>query len=467
MQSPKKTRNISIKTVSTADARRTALAVLNQLDQNKQTLDTILHRTFNDGCILSKPDRALANTLIYGVVRWRNQIDWIIGQFSNVPQKKIEPAILNILRLAIFQLLHLTKIPESAAVNTAVNIAKEHAERWTVRYVNGVLRNVTRNFGTLSFPAVQTDPLAAIATTHAFPEWLISRWMNRLGVDATQDLCRHMNTIPPITLRTNTLKTSRKQLFRTLIPHVHSLSECRYSTNGLMVTRPKVAINVLDSFQKGWFQVQDEAAQLVSELLDVQPGQTVLDACAGLGGKTAHLGQIMQNEGTILALDKDTSKLTALEADMNRLGITIVRPSAHDLQYPLHPGQFPFFDRILLDAPCSGLGVIRRNPDIKWSVQAHDLVRYQQRQIRFLDTVCPLLKPGGILVYAVCSMEPEEGEAVVDTFLNQHPEFTVLSFPKRHPFLGPWFKNNRYHFQTSPYQHVIDGFFAVRLRRSL
>jgi 16S rRNA (cytosine967-C5)-methyltransferase len=227
----------------------------------------------------------------------------------------------------------------------------------------------------------------------------------------------------------------------------------------------KRSIPDLPAFKNGWFQVQDEAAQLVSLLLNPQPQESVLDACAGLGGKTAHLAQLMQNKGNIAATDRDIRKLQQLDKEMQRLGISIVRTTCHDLNLPLDTKQQGHFDRILIDAPCSGLGVLRRNPDIKWKSSEAALKRHAGAQKRFLENMTPLLKPNGILVYAVCSIEPEENEAVIDAFLNKHLEFVIDrslgNLPEKiHSLVEPTSG-----FKTLPLLNHMDGFYFVRLKR--
>jgi 16S rRNA (cytosine967-C5)-methyltransferase len=229
--------------------------------------------------------------------------------------------------------------------------------------------------------------------------------------------------------------------------------------------RPKSPVAEMKAFQEGRFAIQDGAAQLVSLLLSPEPGETVLDACAGLGGKTTHIAQLMKNRGSVIAIDHMAKKLSQLEIEAKRLAISIIRTLPLNIDQPIDENLLPRFDRILLDAPCTGLGVLRRNPDAKWSAGKKDRYRYADRQQRLLDHLAPMLKTGGTLVYSVCSMEPEETEDVVLRFLKNHPNFVIK---KEHaleekavaPFLTP-----KGHLRTDPYLHGLDGFFAVRLCR--
>ncbi len=449
--------------------RQTALAILNRLDQERQTLDSLVADCFSKDRLGDRRNRSLLQAIVFGVSRWRGRLDWIISHFSRIRLDKIEAEILNILRIGLFQIIYLDRVPVSAAVDTAVELSKSAAGPWVVRYVNAVLRRAAREYQAVSFPRIEVTPVRSIAATRAFPEWLVHRWHMRLGVQDTVALCDAVNTIPPVTLRTNTLKTDRSTLMKALEKEVGALEAAPCSPLGIKVFSLKKAIAHMDAFQKGWFQVQDEAAQLVTLLLDPQPGETVLDACAGLGGKSGHLAQAMQNEGHILALDHHPGKLQRLQLEMQRLGIGIADTRVHDLYQTLKPYPCGGFDRILLDAPCSGLGVLRRNPDAKWSAKSRDVNKFHRRQVFFLRGLLDLLKPGGVLVYAVCSLEPEEGEAVVQAALEDDPvtgpAIKVDAPPAGFPSMIPSPISAEGHLYTLPHLHDMDGFFAVRLKR--
>ena len=447
------------------DARNTVVKVLNTLDRGRQTLDGILDTLTPVTSRLSRRDRSLFNALIYGVLRWRGRLDYIISHFSNTPLKKIEPGVLNILRLGLFQIIYLDRIPDSAAVNTSVELTRKIRSLRAAGFVNALLRKAAANYGDVAFPTLKSDPVAFFATAHSLPDWLARRWHHRYNPETLTALCDTINAIPPITVRTNTLKATRQQLMLSLENDVEHISPAPDAPDGIIMKRLKRPIPELPAFKKGWFQVQDEAAQLVSLLLDPQPEESVLDACAGLGGKTAHLAQLMQNKGNIAAVDKDEKKLQQLGHEMQRLDISIVRPTCHDLN--LTPGTKlqGDFDRILLDAPCSGLGVLRRNPDIKWKSDETGLKRHAGVQKRFLENLVQLIKPNGILVYAVCSVEPEENEAVIDAFLKKHPEFVIDKSPGKLPITLHSLVEPAIGFKTLPLLNNMDGFYFVRLKR--
>jgi len=443
------------------DARKTALYILNSLDKGNRTLDSIIEVFSDKTDLFSKKDRSLFNALVYGVIRWRGRLDYIIGHFSNTPLTRINPKVLNIIRIGLFQIIYLSRIPVSAAVNTSVELAKSSAPPWVIGFVNAILRNAAKNFEKVPFPDPKKDPVSAIAAQSSFPKWLIKRWFHRYGRKETAQLCDAVNAIPPITIRTNTLKTNRENLLNSLKKEVEKIECTTYSPDGISFFKPNSSIPEIKSFKDGWFVVQDEAAQLVTLLLDVRPGDTVLDACAGLGGKTGHIAQIMKNKGNIFTIDKDEKKLSLLVSEMKKLGISIITPITCDLEKPLNIKSFKLFDRILLDAPCSGMGVIRRNPDIKWATSKKDLNYYKEKQLLFLKTLACLVKPSGILVYAVCSSEPEENEEVVKEFLISHSEFDIKNVSGLLPHYNTSVVSEDRYLKTLPHKNNMDGFFSV------
>ncbi len=445
--------------------RNTALLILDTMNKNQQTLDSVLDAVLGKETRLTSKDRKLIYALVYGVLRWRGRLDWIIGHFSKTRLDRIDPTILNILRIGLFQIAFLDRIPASAAVNTSVEMAKSTAPLWIVRYVNGLLRNAARKYQHVPYPDIVKNPVTALAVEKSFPQWLIKRWLHRYGLEETVLICDAVNTIPPITVRTNTLKTTRTFLMKSLADHTEKTAPTHFSPDGISFGNPQTAIPEMDSFQDGFFQVQDEAAQLVTILLSPQPGETVLDACAGLGGKTGHIAQMMKNNGRLIALDNDEQKLLQLMRAMNRLGILIATTRAFDLHNPLIPKHSGMFDRILLDAPCSGLGVLRRNPDAKWIIEKQNLAYYHERQAHFLDNLAGLVKPFGVMVYAVCSTEPEENEAVIKGFLNKHKEFAIDNKPKGLTSKTRSLVDQNGYLKTSPHINNMDGFFAARLKR--
>jgi 16S rRNA (cytosine967-C5)-methyltransferase len=306
--------------------------------------------------------------------------------------------------------------------------------------------------------------MESLAAAWSFPEWLAQRWLERYGAELAAALCESINRIPPLIVRTNTLKTRRSDLMAAIKPEAAEVAATTDAPDGVRVSGLRRPLTALDSFRQGWFQVQDEGAQMVSLLLAPRPGETVLDACAGRGGKTGHLAQLMNNQGRLVALDRSCARLAALQKEMQRLGVAIVSCREHDLADRSLKNQTGLFQRVLVDAPCSGLGTLRRNPDIKWAADRKDLRRYHDTQLALLDAAAQLLLPGGVLVYAVCSPEPEETTDVVRRFLDKNirfePDRDLRDLPEPiRKMLDP-----QGFLQTYPHLRYMDGFFATRIR---
>jgi len=448
-----------------ADPRQTALLILNRMDEGRGYLDAVLNQVLDEKICADLTDRdlRLTHALVFGVLRWQIRIDRIITLFSSTPVKKINRQILNILRIGAFQILFMSRIPDSAAVNTSVNMASKIAPKWVAGYVNGLLRNISRNKNDIDKKLCGKEPGDRLAIKHAFPEWMTARWTKRFGPEKAELLCERLNIIPPLTLRVNTLKTDRYRLAALFEENGIRVGLTRYSPDGLSIIAPCGPVTGLPGFKDGLFQVQDEAAQLVSRILCPAPGETILDACAGLGGKTAHIAQIINDTGRVFANDVDADRLNALGNDMNRLGVKSVSTIKGDITDKNM--DLPLFDKILVDAPCSGMGVIRRNPDIKLSASQKHLPALGARQLRILNSAARFLRPGGVLVFAVCSFEPEETDNVRDAFLGNHPDFNIDSGKCEIEKSLFSIMNRSGCLFTFPHLYDMDGFFIARLKR--
>jgi 16S rRNA (cytosine967-C5)-methyltransferase len=445
------------------DSRRIAVEILAEVEKGQQTLDRCLEIFAARIEPLNRADRALVHALVYGVVRWKKRLDWTIDQLARQPSK-IDPRVRTILQLGLFQILFMDRIPIPAAVNTAVEMVKRDGRAWAAGFVNGLLRRAARG-PQPDLPDPHADPLQFLSVTQAFPSWLIERWLQRFGREETEALCRAMNTIPAITLRVNTLRAERGALLARIAPDVQHAVITVHAPEGIRISSPQRPLLEWEAFTEGAFQVQDEAAQLIAHLMGPRPGERVWDACAGLGTKCAHLAQLMQNRGEILATDVQKGKLSLLNKEMRRLGIGIVTAAVCDLTRNSDEFGGSGFDRILVDAPCSGLGVLQKNPDGKWHHHPENLQRYGSHQRQLLAAAAPKLKAGGVLVYSVCSFEPEENAAVIDDFLQNHPEFDIQ--PPMLPAVQgtELFISPPGFVQTFPHRHRMDGFFAVALTR--
>jgi 16S rRNA (cytosine967-C5)-methyltransferase len=450
-----------------AISRRISLSVLDGLDDSNAFPERLLHKAFEREPQLIRKDRALATDLVYGVLRWRSRLDWVISRLSKTPFHKIDGSVLNIIRIGLYQILFHSRIPPSAAVNDSVEMTKAVAPLWVVSFVNGLMRSAVRRAREIPMPDYADDPVQAIAVRESHPLWLVERWVDRLGAEETKQLCVANNQIPPLTVRANTLKTSRQDLRNSIKDHVGQIEPTRFAPDGLSLRGLRDSIGDIPSFKDGCFQVQDEAAQLITHLLDPKPGERVLDACAGLGGKTGHIAQLMKDNGEIKAMEKQSWKLKQLNTTLARLGISAVTTWQHDLSEPVPVDQSGTFDRVLFDAPCSGLGVLRRNPDAKWKKSETDLTRLRTDQLHFFERLAPLVKPGGRLVYCVCSLEPEEGACVVKDFLKNRTQFVIDREPVGLFDVDERLVDGSGFFRSIPHEHDMDGFFAVRLKRTM
>ena len=403
-------------------------------------------------------DSAFILELVYGVLRQRSLLDWTLDRFSANPLGTTDIETRNILRLGAYQLLFLDKVPASAAVNTSTELAKEYGRK--SGYVNGLLRNLERNRNSLPRPAYD-DPVRQLSVLHSHPEWLVRRWVARFGQERTEKLLAACNRPAPLVIRMNTLRTTRDELMQTLIAEGAEARVTQYSSAGLeLLSSP--GLNNLASFREGRFLVQDEAAQLVGMMVAPAPGETVLDACAAPGGKATHLAELMGDQGSVVALDSDAGRLNRVAENSARLGTTIVRPVVGNAAIYRET----LFDKVLVDAPCSGLGVLRRHPDGRWTKGEKIVAERRTVQRNILANCATLLKPGGALVYATCTTEPEENEDLIKAFIaSRHGEFRIddprpyLPHPAG-PLVGP-----EGFFRTYPDEPSLDGFFGVRIVR--
>ncbi|HLB02899.1 MAG TPA: 16S rRNA (cytosine(967)-C(5))-methyltransferase RsmB [Nitrospiria bacterium] len=444
------------------DARKTALEVLIQIERGGHMADPILEKAYGKGGLTVR-DRGLVTELVYGVLRHRNQLDWVLGQFCQKPVERLSPTLRNILRVGAYQLLFLNRIPARAVVDEAVGLTQRKGAKGLSGFVNAVLRSLDREKSIISYPDPASDLVQHLSIRYSHPEWMIRRWLKRYGPERTQAICQANNEVPPVTLRTNTLVTTRDELWAELRNREVETEPCTLSPLGLKTRGGAVMETV--SYRKGWFYVQDEAAQLVVLALGPRRGEIILDACAAPGGKTTHIAQVMANQGRIIALDVKAQRLRLIRQNCERLGVTNVECFTGDAR-DLRKLTDQQFDRILVDAPCSGLGVLRRNPEGKWYKTEELIPRYARLQSEILEGVSPQLREGGILLYSTCSTEPEENEQVVRGFLKAHPEYHIQDLrdylaPSASSMITP----EGFIF-TLFNKESMDGFFAARLTKS-
>jgi 16S rRNA (cytosine967-C5)-methyltransferase len=448
------------------NARAIAMHTLMQVARRGSFPDVLLDIYFKEHPKMDSRDRALVTELVYGVLRWQGRLDWIIDQQIKIKQSKVELTVRLILRLAVYQLLFLDRVPAAAAVHEAVELAKASQPKHVVRFVNGVLRTISRKSIALKEAKPEGSAEHRLAMLYSYPVWLVQRWLTQLGDEETESFCEAGNQIPPTTVRVNTLKTTVAGMAASFKDLGFFVEPGKFVPETLHLRSIRTDLSSLDHYKRGEFQVQDEASQLIAHLLQPQPGERILDACAGLGAKSTHLAQLMENQGEIIALDNQGWKLTRLMENAQRLGVSCIEPMEMDVVEIVPSGEEFSFDRILLDAPCTGLGVLRRNPDIKWKVKPKDFRRLHLVQQQMLERLAPLLKPGGVLLYATCTVSNEENEETVQGFLSEHSDYQLESARSFLPPGGAGLVNRTGAVQTWPHKHEVDGFFAARLRRT-
>jgi 16S rRNA (cytosine967-C5)-methyltransferase len=442
----------------TSPARAVAARVLVRVEGEGAFADLALDAELNRAAA-SPRDAGLATELVYGTLRWQRYLDWILGPHSHRPLARLDPRPRALLRMTAYQLAFLERIPPFAAVDDAVSLARQRARPGVPEFVNAVLRSFARRGPREREPAPPADPIEALALRRSFPTWLAGRWVERYGVDEASALMLALNERPPLTLRANVLRTTREALAARLRDEDRiETTPTRHAPEGLIAT-PGGRPASWRAFAEGALAVQDEASMLVARLLDPRSGETVADTCAAPGTKTTHLAELMGNAGRILAFDPRPARLDLVGEAATRLGVTIVESHRGPVG-TLAPGFASACDGVLVDAPCSNLGVLRRNPEVKWRRVPGDIAASATRQREILAAAATMVRRGGKLVYATCSLEPEENEGVVTAFLAARSDFAP---DPPHGFPLPLDPDGV--LRCLPHRHGTDGFTAVRLRR--
>jgi len=475
--------------------RQIALIALREVHRRGAFADVALDRTFRN-CQLTDLDRRLVTELVYGSVRRMRSIDFIIDKLATKKSSQQPPELRTILHLGLYQLEYLTQIPPSAAVNTTVQLAKENGFSGLSSFVNGLLRQYSRLTpptppyqggaksdpdspqqpeteitsnpppyqggarGGLNFLKLPENPIQRLGIIHSFPDWIVELWLEQIGETETEQLCEWFNQSPTIDLRINPLKSSIAQIETAFKSQNISVSRLPHLPQALRLNGSTGAIQNLPGYNEGWWTIQDSSAQLVTHLLDPQPGETIIDVCAAPGGKTTHSAELMQDTGTIYACDKTANRLKRLKENADRLQMKSIQIHTGDSRH------FPEFinlaDRVLLDAPCSGIGTLHRRADARWHHTPENIQTQSQLQSELLANAATFVKSGGVLVYATCTIHPLENEQIVRSFLDSNPHWQIepptIDLPVQ-PSPEGWVK-------VWPHRNQMDGFFMVRLKRN-
>lgn len=416
-------------------------------------------------------DRALVRELVFGVVRWLALLDWHIDSQLISRKKRLSNIVRSHLRIGVFQILFLDRIPFSAAVNEAVKGVKSSNNAWASGLVNAVLRRVAERREFLGPEMARRcedtmglDAVERLAIEQSHPFWMVNRWVGRYGLEEARSFCRANNIKAPLTIRVNTLTVTRDEVLKVLAGHGIDAIPGRYGPEAIMIRGYSGSPLAIPGFKQGWFQVQDEAAQLVSCCLTPRSHEIILDACAGPGGKTTHIAQLIRDKGVVEATDMNDARLELLKGNQERLGIKCISCISFKSFNARRPELEGRYHRILVDAPCSGFGVIRRHPDIKWNRTRASLSKLASQQRSLLDSLAPLIRPGGTMVYATCTLEPEETMEVVEDFFSGHPGWSLISAEKALPVAAKSLVDKEGFLLTVPESQGPDGFFGAILR---
>ncbi|MUT66827.1 16S rRNA (cytosine(967)-C(5))-methyltransferase RsmB [Paenibacillus sp. NEAU-GSW1] len=449
--------------------RELALDTLVRVAETGAYSNLQLNRALQDAQ-LQRADAALATELVYGTIQRQLTLDHWLGKFAAKGLRKLEPWVHQLLRMSAYQLLYLDRIPAHAAVNEAVTIAKRRGHQGISGMVNGILRSIDRNRAELTVKAINdNDPVARIALRHSYPEWLVKRWIDAYGEQTAEAMCAAGNEPPHASIRVNPLRESREEALRQLAEQGIDAAPSPLAPAGIAVRRGG---NLADTegFREGRWTVQDESSMLVAEVASPQPGMAVLDCCAAPGGKSTHLAELMGGKGKVWANDLHPHKRQLIESQADRLGLANIEAITGDASALGERFAAESLDVVLLDAPCSGFGVIRRKPEIKWTKTAGDVTEIAAIQRKLLQSAAGLVKPGGVLVYSTCTIEKAENEQQVAAFLADHPEFQLdAEWPEAvlQPLRQAGVLDERFDGQAQllPHHFDSDGFFIARMRK--
>lgn len=430
--------------------REKVAQILTDIEKDDTYLQLALKKELDT---LEAKDKGFANELIYGTIKWRLRLDYVLDQFSKTPVKKMKPFVRQLMRMSVYQILFLDKVPASAAINEAVKIMHKRKMSNLSGFVNGVLRNIDRNKSEITYPN--------LSVYYSIPEWIITRWMKYYGEMETKAICESLSQRARVCIRINTLKTTKDKVKALLSEEGITVLEEGFLPESLYIHAPS-GIHHSPSFKAGLWTVQDESAMLVGHVLGPEKGDEILDVCSAPGGKTVHLAELMQNEGHIIGADIHEHKIELIEKNAKRLGASIVEGRLQDGML-INEDWKEKFDKILLDAPCSGLGIIKRKPDIRYAKDETAIRDINNIQRKLLKNAINYLKKDGILVYSTCTLTQEENQNMVEYALSLGLQLDAIPYDMP-ACLKPYIKDNAY-IEILPHVTDTDGFFMARFRK--
>lgn len=436
-------------------AREWALLVINEVIQDGAYANIALDKQHQKK-ILEGKERSLAVELSRGTIKAWGTLDWMINFYLKHPMTNLPPLIGSILRMGFYQIFFMPKIPDSAACNESVELAKKYGHPGTVKLVNAVLRSAVREPEKIEWPDKEKEPVKYLARKHYHPVWVTKRWYEELGFEKTEKLLEQNNQAPSLGIRVQTLRNTPQDCLIKLEKEGFNLEPSKLVSEGLRVLSHP-ALSQSEVLKNGEAIIQDEGAMLIAHLVDPQSGELILDACAAPGGKSTHLAQLMKDQGTIIAQDIHEHKLNLIRQNADKLQLKSIKTYLGDATKINHSDLT--YDRILVDAPCSGLGTIGRRADTRWRKSEQQIKELTEIQFHILNSISPVLKSGGRLVYSTCTLTPEENEDLISRFLESHDEFRLIPIEEILPnFTGKYLK-------LWPQETQTDGFFAAVLEK--
>jgi 16S rRNA (cytosine967-C5)-methyltransferase len=443
------------------DAREAALKALVRFEQDRAYLNLILPDL---AAGLSEEDRALAVQMASGTIERLNTLDWVINLFSTTKINKMTPWLRNLLRIGAYQLLYLDRVPAYAAVDQSVRLARRYGHRGVAGLANAVLRKIDCESAALPWPDPETSPAAYLALKFSITPWLVERAICRFGFAEAEQWCRAVNIKPALSIRPNLLRADIISLLKKLQQEGLSATESPVVPAMLRLSNVGGSPAASEAFKTGLYTIQGESSALVAPMLEPQPGETMVDLCSAPGGKTTHLAELMADHGLVYAIEQNRARLGLVEKAALRLGLSCIRSMVADGRNAAELGlKQP--DAVLVDAPCSGLGVIGRLPEIKWRRREEDLAGLQKLQLELLTAAASLLSPGGRLIYSVCTTEPEETVEVVEKFNCANPGFSPEPLLSRLPLVLQEGQASTDTVTILPHRQSLDGFFIAGWRK--
>ena len=435
----------------TVNTRRLALDVLLEVTEHGAYSNQVLRAVLEKYQYMEKYERAFLTRLVEGTIQHMIELDYVIDQFSKVKVKKMKPVIRNILRMGVYQIQYMDSVPDSAACNEAVKLARKSGFSTLSGFVNGVLRNIARNSGSIRYPDEEKEPVLALSVRYSMPEWIVRQWINDYGMEQTVSVLQAFLQETPVTIRTNLLKITPEALEKRLkeegVTAEKMVCADMPELNYAFMISGFDHLNALASFREGLFYVQDISSMMVAEAAAPEKGAHVIDVCAAPGGKSIHLAEMLDGTGSVESRDLTGYKTGLIEENISRYQIKNMTTKVWDATVPDESAE-DTADVLVADLPCSGLGVLRKKTDIRYKMSRGQQEELEELQRRILDTICSYVKKDGIMVYSTCTINPGENQENVAWFLGKHPEFELLDME-----------------QIYPGTQVGDGFFYARLRR--